>query len=1362
MYIIIVTIAIIYNLSTFIRQTQVFLSPHNKSEYFSGQGVSPVSENPICIFPYFLRHCQVNLLAMTGLKGLFTGKMTRTAIVVLLLAFCHTDGLGKGTPDYTLSQIDYQDGLSHSAVLSIFQDRSGLMWFGTYDGLNCYDGREMTVYRSDFSKEKTFSNNVIHTVCQADGNSLWVNNYLSLNRFSLDNFHVEDVYRFGGGGNYSIYSNSEGNTWLLDRDSLFYYNTFHRRFLGTGIKFPESRYEASKRVFVSESGELWYFPDDTGRINIFSLTSFSSDSSSVRLDVSLYDFHSHPVEELFYQDGTVCFIDSGKDLYMYDLGRRSKVYIRNVASLKEQYGDINGIIPFYEDIFIGFRINGLVRLLASDRYSVEEVDKDMRIYGLFKDSVQGILWIATDGKGAVQYAHKSEIAASLMLNQISGSLSRQVRSLLTDRNGDLWFGTKGDGLVRIPSYKAVFEDGGPINAEVWSPEGRFPAEDYVRSNHEFQVYSLRQSRFRDGFWAGTGETGLFFYSLPEGKLVHVENLSSEKIREIHAVEEDGGNALYLATSGDGFLRAEIEESGGRMYMRKVRKFSFYDKGHGLDMFYPMLADGDSLLWLGSRGNGLVKFNRSTHEYQVISFKDMLGKSVDDILSLCKSSTGIYYIGTTSGLVCMSIEDGHIHTSYVGREQGLQNDMIHGILEDERGFLWLATSRGLIKYDIDNCTSHSYWYSSGVSLGEFSDDAYYCSPDGELLFGGVDGLLRINRETVFSPGIDRDVILRGMKIGRKSVDIGDCYETRNGERRIRIDNVPGFFSFTFGVPDFLTAKDIEYSYMLDGHDREWSVFSGSNEASFASVPPGRYVLRIRYRRDVLDIDYKTFSIPVRIVPPWYGSSTAIIIYVLFALFVSVSLIIYLHRKGIAVLPSIGHHEDRAAPDRELADRLAVIWHSCERIRSDNVDDREKGKALDIIKDAMSGMLDIRMNDGFSRSCLPSEYVINGEENISGIVHEVAGVVSGEGLDISGIDLSVPDKLYFPVYVNAFRRIIYFCMKNLAGSKASMSVSCGPKDVLSVEFCADGAEGLRGKIVSALGPMLDRIQAEVKDGGDRTVLLFRRVEGTVEKNLKNTIILLGASSDLSWLIADLLSSSYSVRTVGTPEEAFKKLSFPSVSLFMVDMRMFEGDGKAFLDLLYRNREAVAKVPFVPMFTWNTEQSVCRELILISDAYMVLPYDIQMLRNVVHKAIFGKGDIVHMQFEDISRLGGKLFCTNDEDAVFVRKVLGIIEENLDRDDLGTLLLADRVAMSASRFYRKAKRIFGISPEVLIKNYRMEKAAFLLQDGRLSISDVVTDVGISSRSYFYKEFSSRFGMTPGEYRDKFCPNSTETTINI
>ena len=161
--------------------------------------------------------------------------------------------------------------------------------------------------------------------------------------------------------------------------------------------------------------------------------------------------------------------------------------------------------------------------------------------------------------------------------------------------------------------------------------------------------------------------------------------------------------------------------------------------------------------------------------------------------------------------------------------------------------------------------------------------------------------------------------------------------------------------------------------------------------------------------------------------------------------------------------------------------------------------------------------------------------------------------------------------------------------------------------------------------------------------------------------------------------------------------------------------------------------------------------RELIKWSDSYIVLPYDILFLKEVIYTALYGKKEGKQIYLEDLGDWGAHIVCTTAEQADFMRKLLQVIEQNLSHEDLGSTFLAERMAMSSRQFYRKFKEISSLPPSDLIKSYRMEKAARLLREEDLSIQDVIMEVGISSRSYFYKEFVLKFGVTPKEYREQY-----------
>lgn len=416
-------------------------------------------------------------------------------ILVFITLICPLISIADNVKDaYLFQKVDYQQGLSNSAVLCLFQDNEGLMWFGTYDGVNCYDGKSMEVFRSDFSEQKTLSNNIIHSIQQADSSCLWITTHLGANRFSKDSRQVICNYEFDT--DFVIHSNHAGNTWALSYDWIAYYNTHHRRFVR--IPMPDIKMlKVDVRAFVTDEGELYLFPYESGDLYRFSLNSFDQDTLSTRLTTTPSHFHSKQIQYVCYQNGVFCFYDSDYDLFVYDISRKSKIYIRNIGEMVHKYGQITGIVPFYEDIVIAFQTNGLIRLRLSQKYAEEIIDQNMRIYGIYNDSRQGVLWVGTDGQGAIMYSKKYSIATNLMLNSFSPNLTRQVRSIMTDKYGGLWFGTKGDGLLHVKNYRDGVH---ASNTEVYSLDKKQNAMSYVKQNREFQVYSMLESRYRNGFW----------------------------------------------------------------------------------------------------------------------------------------------------------------------------------------------------------------------------------------------------------------------------------------------------------------------------------------------------------------------------------------------------------------------------------------------------------------------------------------------------------------------------------------------------------------------------------------------------------------------------------------------------------------------------------------------------------------------------------------------------------------------------------------------------------------------------------------------------------------------------------------------
>lgn len=1311
---------------------------------------------------------------------------TRSVLFLIILIRATLVMADNDRDTYFFSKVDYQQGLSNSAVLCLFQDNVGLMWFGTYDGVNCWDGKTMEVFRSDFSVDQTLSNNVIHTISQADSSCLWITTHMGVNRFSQKTKQIIGNYDFPG--DYSVHSNNAGNTWVLANGEVYYYNTHHQRFVSVQTQsLPKEG--IGQRAFTTDDGELWLFPLDTGQIQNYSLSAFDSDSLLVKLSVSTTNFHSKAIEDIFYQNGVFCFVDCDKDLYMYDISRRSKIYIRNLSSLVQKYGVIKGIVPFYDDIIIAFRANGLIRLRTSRKYEEEIVNRNIRIYGLYREPSQGMLWIASDGQGAVVYAKKYSITTNLMLNRMSAELSRQVRSVMTDKYGGLWFGTKGDGLLHLPDYRNATVNK-TSEAMAYSPGKKQRASSYIKLNQEFHVYKLVQSRYMDGFWIGTGNPGLYYYSFADDAMHQVEYSSGQPVIEIHGIHEENDSVLYAATAGVGFYKIILDKKPGTITVREQKRYHFFHEQQEITTFYPMLSEGDSILWLGSREKGLVRFDKRTEEYRVISLKEMLHKSVDDVLSLHRAHDGKMYVGTTSGLVCLTFHGKRIEAAYIGREQGLLNDMIHGVLEDGNGLLWLGTNRGLIKYNPKNGASHDYYYTAGVQVGEFSDDAYYqCPYTGSLFFGGIDGLLYLDRKVAVAPEYYPDILLRRLWIGRREVSLGEYYT--DGGKSLQLRGTPISFSLSFAVPDYLTGEEVEYSFILEGYDKQWTSFSSINEASYTEVPAGDYVFKVRYKKDVFDTEYKCFSIPVHILPPWYQSAWAYAFYILlFVLFMGY--LVHLLRKYILherelkrLLDTENNKEEKVSYSRDLLDRFTLIYYACDQLRAENTSYEQRQEQVELIREtAMTALFHPEaLHSEKLKQFYPTTFVLSARMCMQELSMEVLRTLKGQGIDVSQIQSVIPENFTFPVYKNALRCILYYCYQSVCQKPLSTGITVNVKEEEG-KMCmmlsgADGVlEKLCNQLTGAASPVPDKQDTDqafgiqlmlcfvrsaleqlhvnvdcVKSdtGHFCATLIFEPAGLTGEKTAdKKTILLLEDRDEMVWLITGLLSEEYSICPVNSVQTAFDEIRRSVPALFLVDMSMYTDVESTFLEYVGKNRSLLSKTAFVPMLSWKASSAIQRELILWSDSYIVLPYDILFLKEDIHRAIYGKREAKQIYLEDLGELAGQIVCTSTEQVDFIRKLLQVIEQNLDREGLGSTFIADRMAMSPRQFYRKFKEISSMPPTDLIKNYRLEKAAQLLREEELTIQDIISDVGISSRSYFYKEFVRKFGVTPKDYREQ------------
>lgn len=574
-----------------------------------------------------------------------------------------------------------------------------------------------------------------------------------------------------------------------------------------------------------------------------------------------------------------------------------------------------------EDVIIAFHLNGLVSLNSSKEYREEVIDRSVRIFSMTKDRYNDIVWVGTDGQGVLMLTKNNSIAQTLELTRLSPLLKRQVRSIATDRYGGLWFGTKGDGLIHIPEYEKNW--GKKEAVELYSGSSRQALSDYLPWENDNRVFSIHESQFHDGMWiGGTNANLLYFYSFEQSRMIKVEGFDTKgNTVEIKGVYEEDASTLWVSVNMLGLVRLKVDFKGDQIRITDQKeKIIYRGNNDAYLVFFSMTNQGDSVLWLGDRGKGLVRYNIKDNTYKLISFQQKLNRPVDDVLSFCQYDENKFYIGTSTGVVSMKYEEDSVRAiSYIGQEHGLSNDMIHGILSDKNGFLWMSSNKGLNKYNPMNGRIHTF-YGNGIHIEEFSDGAYYkCPYSGRLFFGGVNGLLYLsdNSTAVYSPF--QNIVLRDFWIENKRA-FSPNYE-EDGRNGWEIDGEKVFFRFNFIVPDFVGGENIEYSYMLEGYDADWSVFSKTNDVTYSSVPPGKYMFKVRYKRDINENNEKILMIPIYITTPWYKSPLLYIgLVILLFLLVGTILHFFPSFNPVDVFVGKGHIDDSKVDIEETSQEV----------------------------------------------------------------------------------------------------------------------------------------------------------------------------------------------------------------------------------------------------------------------------------------------------------------------------------------------------------------------------------------------------------------------------------------------------------
>jgi len=1267
------------------------------------------------------------------------------------------------------------------------------MWFGTYDGLNLYNGKHTYVFRYDPGDPHSIDGNIIRKIIDGGPGHIWVSTIMGLNRISISDKKVVQSYSQYP-ETYLLASDFSGHALFISSDNYISYfspeqEMFHDIFI-SGLSV-----DSIKELFYD--GHKFYLLTVDGLLKQLEL---DKDPSSVSLKSHESSLHTLEITHAFYDKGAgdLFFVDIADKLYAYNSKSKQKELIADLSTLNHTYSGISQILSWRSDIYISYMNEGMVRLdKKNGLIQCVPIDINAGVFSLCKDHLQDILWIGTDGQGVNMYYHENKSFEMIDLADLPYSSQKPVRGIYTDHQNTLWVATKGDGIFRIHDYDLY-------NRQVFNKDKivHYTTENGLADN---QVFCFLRSADKQTLWIGSEGAGLSYYSYKDDKIYTI----NEDIRWVHSICEINDSVLWLATTGAGLAKVSIDKSTHPYTLKSIDFLVFEIRGRICKNFHSMIFDGDSSLLIGIRGGyGAIRMNIYTNENKLFSPDKREISAIGDVLSLHVKNDSVYYLGTSSGLVKI---DGEEKTQF-NRKDGIANDMIHGILEDNTGCLWLSTNRGLTKYNPANNLFHNF-YHPDLAITEFSDDAYWkCPYTGRLFFGGINGLVwldPIRGDTQkFMPELRfLDVIMKGKSYSLTSLTDG-----------LVIPPSISSFTISFVATNYINGYNYEYAYLLDNYDTSWVPLQKNNEVTFSNLPYGRYVLKTKYKDDVHDAKIKEYCLPIYVRPPWYLTRWAIGGYIASFFLVLAGIIKWVQKRFEKKQQLLAQQIQNEQKDKlykakldfftnithELCTPLTLINGITDNIECFKVEDSKElfKETIEILRKNVKGLneliqeiLDFRKIEESGFTELKIKRV-----NISEFIwRQSALFLPVAEKDNLNFKVEVADDLYWNTDVDAFKKIFMNLLSNAfkyVSEKGDIHVwvmSTDKQLILKIYNTGigieeseiphlfdrfhvlehlDGNKYNQTTVQHGLGLFISQnlvqllggeiiIRSEVNKYAEVEVVLpllkieeeqglslSESIVAPKEDFSKPVILVIDDNKDIVWLIKNTLSEEYKIKEAFNASEALSFLEKHIPVLIITDILMQGMNGLDFIRQI-KSVRFTRHIPVIIVSAKISAQEQAEGLNLGADIYLTKPFSSLVLRSTVNRLISTKKELKEYYYSPESAyelFGGQLL--HQEDKNFMDTVTEIIKENLNKENFGPELIAEKTGLNTRNFYRKFKKITSLSPTDFIKDYRFIYAAQLLITTNLSIQEIIYKVGINNKSYFYREFLKKYQMTPKEYR--------------
>lgn len=1209
----------------------------------------------------------------------------------------------------------------------------------------------------------------INCISQDESGFIWIGSETGLDRF--DGFHFKHYDIADGKTVFSIYAGKRGELWLGTGKGIFIFNTE----TGQSKKFEtETEWGVSvcskttvidnvcNKVFIGTGGQGFFLYDPkTETLKQFCRYASMISAITVYRDSLIYVGSEESTISEFKADGdfvrTIAFSPEDSDVRMSNVqslhasGNELWVILQNKGLCR---------IPLDRlSTFENFNLNES-RQLHDAKLSISDSDNSLLI--------------------GCQNEIKRYNITSKETETIIPDMSASPRCLFKDRDGGLWIGVEDDGITYCPLRQNSFEhyflekniasitkdnDGniwaGAVSGTIFriDANGRASGFDLPKVSN---IQCLMADHHK--IWIGTRYDGLFIHNLENGKTA---NYRYDRYNEF-SISDNCVNALFKDSTGKIYVGTEW---GLSYYSADTDGFIPEPRASNHSSVVGFFEDSEKNIWILSGNDGLYRETldgKIWREFNTSRNKNLTSNTIHDMI---EDNDGLIWIATGNGLVTYSYETNTF--SPVNRD--LASGDINSLEIDSSGRIWYVKESALTC--ISNLHRRVFGRESGLHNNAFLNGCSSISDNGTLFFGGINGIdtffpdsvLNDSANNSYSPILITDVVVDGISMG-----VPEKLTVNNDTKRI---------SILFSNLSFNSSDADDYSFHMKGEDTEWH--HDNSMATYGHLSPGLHTFTVRYKSSYGDTED---TINIKVMHPLYARWWAILIY--FSIF------------GLSTLTIINYYRRKREEStfrekynfftniiHEIRTPLTLIKTPLERIKgTPGLNEQLKG-SLDIISKGTDSLINLVNQLLDYRKSESGYYVLNLRPCLVGtLANEICGrfkpIADSEG---KALDITIPSEAYsYRVDHDALEKILNNILSNAvkyAVSSIYLKLEEEP-DYFSIIISNDGEKiasteqdnvfkmfyQVNGsKNGTGIGLPLARMLAErhggsitidpesdmttfvVKIPGERSLAqeTGKESSGSTPTPIsieETSILVIDDNEDLRRMIAEMLKSSYNVIQAGNGKEGVNILEKEPVDLILSDIMMPEMDGYEFCEFL-KTDPRYSNIPIILITAKASVEDKIKGLKYGADDYIEKPFSPDLLVTKVRSIISNRQKIKEFYRGLPIVHPSKISKITKSDSDFMNKMKEELEKHLSDVDYSLVNLTEDMFMSQSSFYRKVKTLTGVSPNDFVKEFKLQRAAEMLSDGKYLASEVYKEVGFNSLAYFSLCFKKKYGVSPTKY---------------